>query len=80
MNPFKKITGCMVPHCESILCNREIKKICELRKLFLIEQVEKRQELRRRSAGYLSSKSEEILKREIYFWRNYDSKKAITKY
>ena len=79
MNPFKKRTGCMVPHCESILCNREIKKICELRRLFLIEQIEKRQELRRRRAGYLSCKSETILKREIYFWRDHDSKEAITK-
>ena len=67
-NPFKRQTGCMVPLCEANMCDRQRKKICALRRYFLLIQKERRSmlEKHRRTA---SDKVIEILKKEIYFWR-----------
>lgn len=68
MNPHKAKTGCMVPHCEENECNYQRKKICSLRRVFLLEQKERRSllEKHRKTA---SDKTIKIIKKEIYFWR-----------
>jgi hypothetical protein len=71
--------GCLVPFCSHGWCNRKKKRLCALRKFFLIIQKERRIELKKLKMGYMSREVIEIMDREIYFWRKSDRKKKNKK-
>jgi len=75
MNPHKKKIGCLVPVCMHPWCDRKKKKICALRKYFLIEQKEARAQLNKCKSGYFSRDTEIMIKKKIYWWRDYDKKR-----
>jgi hypothetical protein len=74
-NPHSQNNGCMVPICTQEWCNYIKKKICALRREFLLEQIVRRKELRTRKQEYLSEEAEKILKKDIYFWRRIHEQK-----
>jgi hypothetical protein len=69
-NPHKQKIGCLVPLCQHGWCTRSKKKLCALRKFFLIIQKERRKDLRMQKFSYLSKEAEKLLRKEIYFWKD----------
>ncbi len=77
-NPFRSLNGCMVPLCLAQECTYQRKKICALRRYFLIIQKERRKYLRD-NKRYFEEEAITIYKQLIYFWRKKKKKKKKNK-
>lgn len=74
MKTMQKRVGCCVPHCEQNHCDRKFKRLCALRKYFLLE-VKRIRKTTQICYDIMGAEWVKAYIEQVYYWRKHEQKR-----